>query len=103
MVETLTKSRLAAYIEDEVGLDAVLSMAIVEHFFEEITLALAQGEAVKLTGLGNFSPRQKRARPARNPRTGEAVKIPARKAVHFQTSATLRKLLNQLSCEVHGA
>ena len=100
---TLTKARLAAYIEDEVGLDAVLSMAIVEHFFEEITVALEKGEEVKLTGLGNFSTRQKHSREARNPRTGEKVRVSARKVVNFQTSSTLRKLLNQLSCEVHGA
>jgi integration host factor subunit alpha len=102
-VTTLTKAKLAATIEDEVGLDAGLSMAIVEHFFEEITVALEKGEAVKLTGLGNFSTRQKNSREARNPRTGEKARVSARKVVNFQTSSTLRKLLNQLSCEVHGA
>ena len=102
-MSTLTKAKLAAYIEDEVGLDAVLSMAIVEHFFEELTVALEKGDEVKLTGLGSFSTRQKNSREARNPRTGEKVRIPARKVVNFQASSTLRKLLNQLSCEVHGA
>ena len=100
---TLTKAKLAATIEDEVGLDAVLSMAIVEHFFEEITVALETGEEVKLTGLGNFSTRQKNSREARNPRTREKVRVSARKVVNFQASSTLRKLLNQLSCEIHGA
>ncbi|HEV2613879.1 MAG TPA: integration host factor subunit alpha [Gammaproteobacteria bacterium] len=102
-MKSLTKAKLASYVEDEVGLEAPLAMALVEHFFEEITVALEKGEEVKLFGLGNFSVRQKNARMARNPRSGESVKIPARKVVNFQTSTTLRKLLNQLSCGVHGA
>lgn len=101
--DTLTKARLAAYIEDEVGLEPSLAMALVEHFFEEITVLLEKGEEVKLSGLGCFRSKQKAARDARNPKSGDKVRIPARKVVSFEASPTLRKLLNQLSCEVHGA
>lgn len=103
MEETLTKAKLAAYIEDEVGLEGPIAMALVEHFFEEITVSLEKGEEITLSGLGNFSVRQKKSREARNPRTGDKVRIPARKVVIFETSSTLRKLLNQLSSEIHGA
>jgi integration host factor subunit alpha len=102
-MQTLTKAKLAAYVEDEVGLEAPLAMALVEHFFEEITVSLERGEEIKLSGLGCFTVRQKKSRPARNPKTGDNVRIPARKVVIFQTSSALRKLLNQLSCGVHGA
>jgi integration host factor subunit alpha len=102
-METLTKAKLAACVEDEVGLEGPLAMALVEHFFEEITVALEKGEEIKLSGLGSFSVRQKNSRVARNPRTGDKVTIPARKVVSFQTSSALRKLLNQLSSGVHGA
>jgi len=100
---TLTKAKLASHVEDEVGLEAPLAMALVEHFFEEITVALEKGDDVKLFGLGGFSTRQKNTRMAQNPRTGDKVRIPPRKVVSFRTSSALRKLLNQLSSEVHGA
>lgn len=102
-METLTKAKLAAHVEDEVGLEGPLAMALVEHFFEEITVTLEKGEEVQLFGLGCFSVRQKNAREARNPRTGDKVRIPPRKVVSFHTSSALRKILNQLSCGVHGA
>ena len=99
----LTKAVLASHIEEEVGLEAPLAMALVEHFFEEIVVLLDKGEDIQLSGLGHFSVRKKQAREARNPKTGEKVTIGARRVVSFQTATSLRKLLNQLSCGVHGA
>ena len=52
---------------------------------------LAAGEEVKLHGFGNFTLREKRARPGRNPKTGEMVPIAARRVVTFQASRLLKK------------
>jgi len=102
-MSVLTKARLVVTIEEEVGLDASLSNVLVDAFFDEIRELLQKDNKVILSGLGKFSVRQKEAREGRNPKTGEKVMVPSRKVVHFQTSASLRKLLNQLSFRHNGA
>ena len=52
---------------------------------------LVAGERVSFLGLGTFTVCQKEARTARNPRTGEMLEIPARKAVKFKAGADLSK------------
>lgn len=68
--------------------DAVL---LVEQFFEEIRLALENGEDVKLAGFGNFELRDKKQRPGRNPRTGEVIPVSARRVVTFHPSQKLKE------------
>ena len=63
---------------------------IVEAILETIKTQLEQGEAVKLSGFGNFAIRSKHSRAGRNPKTGEEVEITARKVLTFKPSATLR-------------
>ena len=48
---------------------------IVSTIFDEISNALARGDRVELRGFGAFSVKQRAARVARNPRTGEAVRV----------------------------
>lgn len=72
-------------------LDRGQAVAIIEHFFEEIRLALENGEDVKLAGFGNFELRQKKPRPGRNPKTGEAVTVSARRVVTFHPSQKLKE------------
>jgi integration host factor subunit alpha len=59
-------------------------------FFEEIRLALEQGENVKISGFGNFELRTKSERPGRNPKTGEEIPIKARRVVTFHSSQKLK-------------
>lgn len=68
----------------------------VELFFEEICLALENGEDVKLPGLGIFQVRTKKARPGRNPKTGEEVTIAARRVVTFRPSLKLKAKVSPL-------
>jgi integration host factor subunit alpha len=62
----------------------------VESLFEIIKDELAKGEKVMISGFGRWSVRQKRARKGRNPQTGEAMTIEARKVVTFKPSGMLR-------------
>lgn len=55
---------------------------------------LAQGNDVPLPGLGSLKPVTRRAREGRNPRTGKALKIPAKKTVKFAASKALKEALN---------
>lgn len=67
---------------------------IVETIFEEITKALVRGDRVELRGFGAFSVKQREARSGRNPRTGESVKVSAKRLPFFKTGKGLRERLN---------
>jgi len=68
---------------------------LVDAVFETMKHALERGEAVKLSGFGNFQVRVKHARPGRNPKTGENIEIAARRVLSFKPSQILKKQLNQ--------
>jgi DNA-binding protein HU-beta len=63
--------------------------------FGAIGDALAKGDAVQLIGFGTFEAKSRPARVARNPRTGEAVKIPAGKAPAFKAGKALKDIVNK--------
>jgi integration host factor subunit alpha len=67
---------------------------MVETFFDEISTALIRGESVKLSGFGNFLLRDKPQRPGRNPKTGEAIPISARRVVTFHASQKLKSQID---------
>ena len=75
---------------DELGFNKREAKELVEMFFEEIRVALENGEPVKLSGFGNFELRDKKERPGRNPRTGEDVAISARRVVTFRPGQKLK-------------
>lgn len=87
---TLTKADLAELLFDSVGLNKREAKDMVEAFFEEISAALIAGDEVKLSGFGNFKLRDKPQRPGRNPKTGEAIPISARRVVTFHVSQKLK-------------
>jgi integration host factor subunit alpha len=87
---TLTKAELAEILFERVGLNKSEAKEMVEAFFEEIRLALEQGENVKISGFGNFELRTKSERPGRNPKTGEEIPIKARRVVTFHSSQKLK-------------
>ena len=63
-------------------------------FVDSIKGALKKNERIALPGLGSFSAAQRKARTGRNPRTGAAIKIPAKKVVKFSTASALSGELN---------
>lgn len=90
---TVTKAELAEALFEKVGLNKREAKDMVEAFFEEIGKALESGQAVKLSGFGNFQLRDKRERPGRNPKTGEEIPITARRVVTFHASHKLKALV----------
>ena len=89
-IYTLNKASLAEALVDHVaGLDRPHAKLIVETFFELVAEHLEKGDTVKIPGLGNFSVRDKVARPGRNLKTGETVTITERRVVTFHPSGTL--------------
>ena len=86
----LTKADLAEHLFNFLGLNKREAKDLVELFFEEVRLALERGEAVKLSGFGNFNLRDKNERPGRNPKTGEEIPISARRVVTFRAGQKLK-------------
>ena len=96
-VRTLTKAELADTLFDRLGLNKREAKDMVETFFEEIRFALQRGDSVKLSGFGNFQLRDKPQRPGRNPKTGEAIPITARRVVTFHASQKLKAMVEAAS------
>ncbi|HLS51919.1 MAG TPA: integration host factor subunit alpha [Burkholderiaceae bacterium] len=92
---TLTKAELAECLFDQLGLNKREAKELVDSFFDEIRASLVRGEEVKLSGFGSFQIRDKPARPGRNPKTGEAIPIAARRVVTFNASQKLRQAVEQ--------
>ncbi|QDM41167.1 MULTISPECIES: integration host factor subunit beta [Bacteria] len=67
---------------------------VVDTFFDEIAKRLAEGGRVELRGFGAFSTRERGARKGRNPRTGEAVEVPAKKVPYFKPGKEMRRVVN---------
>ena len=67
---------------------------IVDLFFKEITERLAAGGRVELRGFGAFTTREREARTGRNPRTGEAVPVTAKRVPYFKPGKEMRERLN---------
>ena len=77
---------------------AGISKANVERFYEGLSslikAELARSGRFVLPGIGAFVVRRRKARTARNPRTGQPVHVPARKVVRFKAFSSLNELLN---------
>lgn len=67
---------------------------ILNLILKEISTALIDGDRVELRGFGAFSIRTREPRLARNPRTGEKVKVAARKAIYYRAGKELKELIN---------
>ena len=90
----LTKAEMAERLYEELGLNKREAKEMVEAFFDEIRGALSHNEQVKLSGFGNFDLRDKKQRPGRNPKTGEAIQIAAAKVPAFKAGKALKDALN---------
>ena len=90
----MTKADIAEKIQTTTGLPRKDSVAMMESVFAIMKESLEAGETIRISGFGVFEPKQKNARKGRNPRTGEAITIEARKVVTFKPSSVLRSALN---------
>ena len=91
----MTRKEITAILMEKTGFTEKESAEFAEQVFEIMTETLERGERIKIPGFGNFTVREKRARRGRNPKTGEALQISARRVVTFKPSPMLRKALNK--------
>ena len=92
--KTLTRMDLSEAVFREVGLSRNESAGLVESVLQHMSDALASGETVKISSFGTFSVRAKSARIGRNPRTGEAVDVEAKRVPYFKPGKEMRERLN---------
>jgi integration host factor subunit alpha len=90
----MTKADIAEKIQASTGLSKKDSAAIMESVFAIMKESLEVGETIKISGFGSFEVKQKEARRGRNPQTGEAITIEARKVLSFKPSNLLRDAVN---------
>jgi integration host factor beta subunit len=91
----MTKSELVEKIMEANGiLSRKESELVVNIIFDSMADALKAGDKVEIRGFGSFTIRERDAREARNPKSGEIVKIPAKKTPFFKTGKELRERVN---------
>lgn len=86
----MTKADIVDRIYKEVGFSKKEAAELVDLVFKVIKDTLGRGEKVKISGFGNFSIRDKANRVGRNPQTGEAMEISARRVLTFKPSQVLK-------------
>ncbi|NLB62665.1 MAG: integration host factor subunit beta [Fibrobacter sp.] len=91
----VTKKDLVANIAKQTGLTQVDTKIIVEGFLDSIAKALIEGNNIEIRGFGRFKVRTRKARMARNPRTGEPVKVKEGVKPVFEASRGLQKTINE--------
>jgi DNA-binding protein HU-beta len=95
MVETVKREAIAQQIGDKFDLPKKKVVDILNYFVELTTQYLKQGKQVKLPGFGTFKVRERKARTAINPKTGEKVEVPAKKVVKFTAAKDLKQAVTK--------
>ena len=88
----MTKADLVELVADAIGPGVTKRDCglVVDAFLDAVKAALARGDHIEMRGFGTFKVRHRKARTARNPRTGEPVPVPARTVPVFKPSRHLR-------------
>ena len=86
----MNKTELVAVVAEKSGITKKDAERVVRATFETITAQLMKGEKVQISGFGIFEVKEREARVGRNPRTKEAIAIPASKDPSFKASKALK-------------
>ena len=98
----MTKKEMAKAIAEETGLTQLQVQAVVQRVFDGITETLVREGRIELRNFGVFEVRQRKPRKARNPRTGERVKVPAKRVVTFKPGRQMGERVGQLTALPDG-
>lgn len=86
----MNKQSLAEMIHGKLGGTKTQAEEVVDMIINSIVAELQKGGEVSLAGLGIFSVKQRAARMARNPKTGEQVSVPATRVPKFRPAKALK-------------
>ncbi|HVS36589.1 MAG TPA: HU family DNA-binding protein [Gemmataceae bacterium] len=93
----MTKKDLATAISEELGITSLMALQAVQRVFDGITETLVEHGRIELRNFGIFQVRKRKPRKARNPRTGENVKVPARLVVVFTPGREMKERVGRLT------
>jgi len=91
----MTKADIVEQISNSTGLTKKDTAMAVEGFIQAVRQALSNGQNIEIRGFGSFKVKSRRARKARNPRTGQAVDVPARMVPTFKPSKELKDMVER--------
>jgi DNA-binding protein HU-beta len=86
----MTKQDLIAKIAKDTGSSKAGAAAALDSVIDGITRSLKKGDPITFVGFGTFKTAQRKARTARNPQTGAAIKVPKRRVVRFTAGKALK-------------
>jgi DNA-binding protein HU-beta len=87
----MNKSAIVDSVHAKLNTTKVAAEEAVDTVINSIINSLKQGEEVSIAGLGIFSAKERKARTARNPRTGEAINVPAMRVPKFRAAKALKE------------
>lgn len=90
----MNKNELIEELAGKNSMTKAESARVVENFLSSVVGSLKKGEEVRLIGFGTFSVYNRAATTARNPQTGEPMKIPASKQPKFKAGKALKEAVN---------
>jgi DNA-binding protein HU-beta len=90
----MNKAELITEVANLTGMTKSASGDALDAVIKAVETALAKGDKVTLVGFGTWDVLSKNERTGRNPKTGEEIKIPAKKVAKFKPGANLNKLVN---------
>jgi nucleoid DNA-binding protein len=93
----MTKKEIGKKIAERLGISQLLALQAVRLVLDGITEALVEEGRIELRNFGVFEVKRRRARKARNPRTGESVSVPARSVVTFKAGLEMEQGVNKLA------
>ncbi len=93
----MTKSELIEEVAERIDVPKTRADTIVNAVFDAMKGALKDDDRIELRGFGSFSIREYEGRMGRNPRTGEKVKVPPKKSVHFKVGKELKNRVDTLN------
>ena len=91
----MTKADLVEKVANEAEMTKKDAEQLVEIIFDSIVNTLNNGEKIELRGFGSFRVRHRNACKGRNPKTGAAVSIPAKRVAYFKPGKDLKELINK--------
>ena len=91
----MTKADLVNDVSNAAELTKKDAERLVEIVFESIIDSPNRGEKIELRGFGSFRVRERGSRRGRNPKTGAAVNIPAKRVPYFKAGKELKELINE--------
>lgn len=90
----MNKAELIDAVAEGADISKADAARAVDTVVDQITKALTKGDQVTLIGFGTFAVKDRAARTGRNPRTGEAINIPASKVPGFKAGKALKDAVN---------